>query len=121
MTPPVLDLNAFDAELPRLQATGLPILAGVAALEGVRHVEFLASEVVGVRVGEALLDRLRRAADPAAEALAVTVEIARALRDRVHGIQITSVHGSPETTERLLMELQTAGVRPDVGRAASHG
>jgi len=121
VTPPVLDLNAFDAELPRLQATGLPILAGVAALEGVRHVEFLASEVVGVRVGDALLDRLRRAVDPAAEALAVTVEIARALRDRVHGIQITSVHGSPETTERLLMELQTAGVRPDVGRAASHG
>jgi hypothetical protein len=51
----------------------------------------------------------------------VTVEIARALRDRVHGIQITSVHGSPETTERLLMELQTAGARPDVGPAASHG
>jgi homocysteine S-methyltransferase len=121
VTPPVLDLGAFDAELPRLQSTGLPIVAGVAALEGVRHLEFLASEVVGVRVSDALMERLRRAATPDAEALAVTIELARALRDRVHAIQITSVHGSPETTERLLMELQSAGVARDVGPAASHG
>jgi homocysteine S-methyltransferase len=120
VTPPVLDLEAFDAQLPRLRATGLPIVAGVAALEGVRHVEFLASEVVGVRVADGLLDRLRHAADPAADARAVTLEIARALRDRVSGIQITSVHGSPETTERLLMELAAVVARPHAGSAARH-
>jgi homocysteine S-methyltransferase len=120
VTPPVLDLPAFEAELPRLRATGLPIIAGVAALEGVRHVEFLASEVVGVRVADSLLDRLRTAKDQAAEALAVTIEIARWLQDRVSGIQITSVHGSPDSTERLLMELLPAGARPDVGQTARH-
>ena len=40
-------------------------LAGLAALEGVRHAEFFASEVVGARVPEALLSRLRAAADEA--------------------------------------------------------
>ena len=121
VTPPVLDLAAFEAELPRLRAAGLPIIAGVAALEGVRHVEFLASEVIGVRVADGLLDRLRTAKDQAAEALAATIEIARWLQDRVSGIQITSVHGSPETIERLLMELLPAGARPDVGQAPRHG
>jgi homocysteine S-methyltransferase len=120
VTPPVLDLAAFNAVLPRLQSAGLPILAGLAALEGVRHAEFLASEVVGVRVNEALLDRLRAAADPAAAALAITLELARRLRELVQGIQITSVHGSPETTERLLTELRVAAVRPDRGQTAPH-
>jgi len=105
VTPPILDLAAFDEIHPRLAATGLPIIAGVAALEGVRHAEFLASEVVGVRVGEALLDRLRHAGDEAAEALAITTEIAKALAERVQGLQITTVHGSPQTAERLLAQI----------------
>ena len=41
--------------------TGLPVLAGLAALEGLRHAEFLASEVVGVKMPDAILDRLRGA------------------------------------------------------------
>ncbi len=121
VTPPVLDLAAFEAQLPRLRSTGLPIVAGVPALEGVRHAEFLASEVVGVRLADGLLDRLRSASDPAAEALAVAVEIARALRELVAGIQITSVHGSPDTIERLLMELRVGGARPGGERVARHG
>jgi hypothetical protein len=37
--------------------------------------------------------------------MAVSVEIAAWLREHVQGLQITSFHGSPSTTERLLMEL----------------
>jgi methionine synthase I (cobalamin-dependent)/5,10-methylenetetrahydrofolate reductase len=102
VTPPVLDLEAFEAALPRLRAPGVPILAGVVALEGVRHAEFFASEVAGARVPDALLDRLRGAADEAREALDVTRAIVEWLRGRVQGIQITSLHGSPGTVERLL-------------------
>ncbi|HEX7779703.1 MAG TPA: bifunctional homocysteine S-methyltransferase/methylenetetrahydrofolate reductase [Vicinamibacterales bacterium] len=105
VTPPILDVAAFDAVLPRLRGTGLPVIAGVAALESVRHAEFLASEVVGVRVADALLERLRRAGDEAAEALAAAFEIARALAERVHGLQISTVHGSPQTGERLLAQI----------------
>jgi homocysteine S-methyltransferase len=105
VTPPVLDVQALDAVLPRLRQSGLPILAGVAALESVRQAEYLASEVVGVRIGEKILDRLRGASDEAAEGLAITQEIVHALRSRVQGIQITSLHGSPGAIERLLATL----------------
>jgi predicted glycosyltransferase len=35
----------------------------------------------------------------------VTTEIARALAERVQGLQITTVHGSPQTAERLLAQI----------------
>jgi methionine synthase I (cobalamin-dependent)/5,10-methylenetetrahydrofolate reductase len=106
MTPPVLDLEALDHVLPRLTGTGLPVLAGVVALDSLRQAEFLASEVAGVRVPETVIERLRAAADPPAEGLAVTAEIVRALRTRVHGIHVTSLHGSSTAVERLLDSLK---------------
>jgi methionine synthase / methylenetetrahydrofolate reductase (NADH) len=112
MTPPVFDLEAFDEALVRLRRTGLPILAGVAAIESLRHAEFLASEAAGVRVPERVFHRLRTAADPGAEALAVTVELARGMAERVQGIHVTCWHGSPQTAERLLAELAGLAGRP---------
>jgi homocysteine S-methyltransferase len=106
-TPPILDVDAFAPVLERLTRVGLPVLAGVIALESVRHAEFLASEVIGARVPESLLDRLRRASDPAAEAASAMIEVAIWLRPRVQGIQITTVHGSAQTAERLLSEFES--------------
>jgi homocysteine S-methyltransferase len=105
VTPPIFDVAAFGDVLPRLTDTGLPVLAGLAAIDGLRHVEFMASEVVGVRVPEATLERLRRATDEAAEAMAVTLETADWLRGRVSGVQVTALHGAPGTADRLLAAL----------------
>jgi len=105
VTPPILDLRGFEAVLPRLRQTGLPVIGGVVALESLRQAEFLASEVIGVHVPNALLERLRSAADPAAEAMAATIEIADWLRTRVQGLQVTALHGSTDTVERLLAAL----------------
>jgi homocysteine S-methyltransferase len=105
MTPPIFDLEAFEAALDQLRRTGLPVLAGVAAVESVRQAEFLASEVTGVRMPAAILDRLRAAGDTAAEGLAVTSEIIQALRGRVQGVHVTGLHGSPTAVERLLTGL----------------
>jgi homocysteine S-methyltransferase len=105
MTPPVLDLAAFEGVLPRLLETKLPVIAGVVALESLRQAEFLASEILGVRVAGAIVDRLRGAADEAEAALVISLEIVRWLRTRVHGVQITTLHGSPESALRLLTAL----------------
>jgi homocysteine S-methyltransferase len=102
MTPPILDLDAFDRALPVLRETGLPILAGVVALDSLRQAEFLASEVVGVQMPERVLARLRAASDAAAEGLAITREIVDALRGRVQGIHITGLHGQANVVEVLL-------------------
>ena len=105
VTPPILDVAALEPALRPLQETGLPVIAGLAALEGLRHAEFLASEVVGVRVADTVLERLRQTDDQEAEAMAITLEIAAWLRQHVNGLQVTSFHGSPLTTEKLLTEL----------------
>jgi homocysteine S-methyltransferase len=105
VTPPILDVASLEPALRPLQDTGLPVIAGLAALEGLRHAEFLASEVVGVRVAETVLERLREADDQEAEAMAITLEIAAWLRQRVNGLQVTSFHGSPLTAENVLTEL----------------
>jgi len=111
VTPPVFDLEAFDAALDRLRATGLPIVAGVAALVSLRQVEFFASEVIGIRIPDALFARLRHAGNEAEEAMAVSLELARALRERVQGLQVTVLHGSPAAAERLLVECLGASER----------
>jgi methionine synthase I (cobalamin-dependent)/5,10-methylenetetrahydrofolate reductase len=105
VTPPVLDLEAFEPLLERLRRTGLPVLAGIAALEGVRHAEFLASEIPGVKVSQALLDRLKAAESEEQEALEATLEMIASLRGRVAGIQVTTFHGSAKTAEQLLQRL----------------
>jgi methionine synthase / methylenetetrahydrofolate reductase (NADH) len=106
MTPPIFDLDALDAALDRLRRTGLPVLAGVVALESVRQAEFLASEVPGLQMPERVLGRLRSATDQAAEGLAITQELIDALRGRVQGVHVTGLHGSGRAVEAWL---QTAG------------
>jgi homocysteine S-methyltransferase len=102
VTPPIFDVEAFGAVLDRLTSTGLPVVAGLAPIDGLRHAEFLASEVAGVRIPESTFERLRGAAYEAAEALALTLETAHWLRSRVSGLQMTSWHGAPGMAERVL-------------------
>jgi hypothetical protein len=73
----------------------------------VRQVEFHASEVSGVRLPETLLKQLRQAADPAAAGHEWSVAAAKALRQRVQGLRISTLHGSPEAGERLLADLSS--------------
>jgi methionine synthase I (cobalamin-dependent)/5,10-methylenetetrahydrofolate reductase len=110
MTPPVLDVAAFEAALPRLREAGLPILAGVAALESLRQAEFLAGEVLGVPVASTVFERLRGAADAGAEGRKLSLEVVDWLRSRVEGIHITSLHGSAASALALVREL---GARAD--------
>jgi homocysteine S-methyltransferase len=102
MTPPILDLDAFDAVLEPLRRSGLPVLAGVVALESLRQAEFLASEVAGLLMPARVLEQLRAAPDQAAEGLAITEAIVAGLRERVQGIHVTGLHGSPAAVEHLL-------------------
>jgi homocysteine S-methyltransferase len=121
LTPPVLDVDAFAPVLARLQRTGLPVIAGLAALDSLRQAEFMASEVTGVRVSDSVLERLRRARDQAAEAAAVTVEIAAWLAARADGLQVTSLHGSPAAAERLLADLGHTLLDRHHRQGAQHG
>lgn len=102
LTPPVLDADAFLALLPRLRSAGIPVIAGIVPLERVRQVEFIASEMPDVRVPDAVMARMRGAADERAEGLAISLEVFAALRPHVQGVSVRPLHGSHERVEQFL-------------------
>jgi homocysteine S-methyltransferase len=92
VTQPVYDVALFERLLARLPSRRIPILAGLTPFQSVRHAEFMANEVPGVFVPDALLDRMRAAESEgraAAEGLAIAHEIASGLRGMVQGLQIS--------------------------------
>jgi methionine synthase I (cobalamin-dependent)/5,10-methylenetetrahydrofolate reductase len=96
VTRPVFDVRGFEPFLKRLEAARLPVVAGVFPFESARNAEFMANEVPGVRVPDALLDRMRRADGPeaeAAEGIAIAREIAAQLRSAVQGLQVSTQSG----------------------------
>jgi len=98
MTQPVFDLDQLDLFLKRTESYRIPIIAGIWPLVSLRNAEFLANEVPGVSVPQAILDRMRAASARGKEAgLAEGVLIARemvaAARSRVRGIQVAAPMG----------------------------
>jgi len=95
----------FDAEelarfLRRVEGFRIPVLAALAPLESLRHTEFMANELPGVRVPAAIVERMRRAdanGQAAAEGLAIAREIAAEIRPLVQGIQISTAGNSIES------------------------
>jgi homocysteine S-methyltransferase len=99
LTRPIFDVAAFERVHKRIGAAQLPIVAGIFPFDSVRNAEFMANEVPGVRVPEAVMERMRRAdglAAAGAEGVAVAREIAAALRGAVQGVQVSTPSGSIE-------------------------
>jgi homocysteine S-methyltransferase len=97
LTRPIFDVANFERLLKRIESARLPIVAGVFPFESARNAEFMANEVPGVRVPEALMERMRRADGQdaaAAEGIAIAREIAARLRTAVQGIQVSTQSGN---------------------------
>lgn len=96
ITAPVFDPPAFDRFMERVERFGIPIIAGVWPFDSALNAEFMANEVPGVQVPEALLRRMARAGSRAAaeeEGVAIAREIAAAVRPRVQGLQLGNASG----------------------------
>jgi homocysteine S-methyltransferase len=100
ITQPVFDAEELLEFLRRVERFRIPIVAGLMPLDSVRHAEYMANEVPGVRVPPEIVDRLRRAETSgraAEEGLAVASELAAAIRPHVQGIQISASSGAVQT------------------------
>jgi homocysteine S-methyltransferase len=98
VTQPVFDLEQLDRFLARASGFHLPIIAGIWPLISLRNAEFLANEVPGVSVPEAVLARMRRASEHGkdaalAEGVAIAREMLSAVRERVAGVQVSAPLG----------------------------
>ena len=109
ITQPVFDPQEFGEFVARIRAHAIPLIAGVMPLESARHAEFMANEVPGIRVPDALLERMRRADGEGRavdEGMAIAREIAAAIRPLVQGLQIST---APKAIDMALGIIDAAG------------
>jgi homocysteine S-methyltransferase len=93
VTKPVFDAVIFERFLARMASAKLPILLGLWPFESALNAEFMANEVPGVSVPDAVLDRMRRAENmdaAVAEGVAIAREVGCALKGLVQGIHVAA-------------------------------
>jgi len=110
ITQPVFDAEELAQFLDRVADVRIPVLAAILPLGSLRHAEFMANEVPGVNVPDAVLDRMReadaagRAAD---EGLTIAREVVAAVRPLVQGLQISTAAGAIDAALDVLETVET--------------
>ncbi|MGH2709403.1 MAG: methylenetetrahydrofolate reductase, partial [Actinomycetota bacterium] len=115
VTQPVFDPAQVERLLERSRYR-IPVIAGIWPLTSLRNAEFLANEVPGVEVPEAVVERMRRAqeggtAAARAEGVTIAAEMIDGVKHLVQGIQVSAPAGRLGTALDLL-----AGVKERVER-----
>ncbi len=101
ITQPVFDADQLEKFLERIAHVRIPIVAGIWPLVSVRNAEFLANEVPGVSVPDAVIARMRRANEKSkeaavAEGIAIAREMLARVRGSVQGVQVSAPFGKVE-------------------------
>ena len=101
ITQPVFDAEQLEKFLERIEHVRIPIIAGIWPLVSVRNAEFLANEVPGVSVPDAIIARMRRANEKSkeaavAEGIAIAREMLSRVRGLVQGVQVSAPFGKVE-------------------------
>ena len=105
ITRPVFDAATFERLYKRLEAARIPILVGIWPFENVIDAEFMANEVPGVTVPDAIVQRMRQttsAEAAAAEGVKVAQEIVIAIKSVAAGVQISTPSGRLDTALDVL-------------------
>jgi methionine synthase / methylenetetrahydrofolate reductase(NADPH) len=109
VTSPIFDVGVFERFLARVEVFRIPILVGVWPFDSVRHAEYMANEVPGLTIPEALLARLRAKPDEAsaaAEGIRIAHELGTRLRPMAQGLHISSPAGKTAVAIAVLEHLR---------------
>jgi len=105
ITQPVFDVDSLYRFLDAIDGFRIPIVAGIWPFTSFKNAEFMANEVPGVVVPNALLNRMS-AATTKEQGVALGVEIARELvakiRGRVAGFAVSAPFGNVQTALAVL-------------------
>jgi methionine synthase / methylenetetrahydrofolate reductase(NADPH) len=98
VTQPVFDAAQLERFLAAVEPRRIPIIAGIWPLVSARNAEFLANEVPGVVVPEAIVARMRKANERSkehatAEGVAIAREMLARVRGAVQGVQVSAPFG----------------------------
>jgi 5,10-methylenetetrahydrofolate reductase len=107
VTQPVFDAATLTRFLERTERWPVPVLAGVWPLTSLRTAEFLANEVPGVVVPNAVIERMRGAEERGgqearAEGIRIARELVAAVRPHVRGVHVATPEGDVEAAIEVL-------------------
>jgi homocysteine S-methyltransferase len=105
ITSPVFDAGVFERFVRRVEGFRVPILVGVWPFDSVRTAEYMANEVPGITVPDALLSRLRAKVDEdavEAEGVRIAQELSEVLRPMAQGVHISSPAGQTSSAIAVL-------------------
>jgi 5,10-methylenetetrahydrofolate reductase len=100
-TQAVTDVAKFSRTAEALAPLGVKLIAGVLLFKSGRVIDFINQRLAGLMVPEHIEARIKSAADPLAESVALATEQVRELRDVAHGVHIMPL-GADETVVRIL-------------------
>jgi len=105
VTRPVFDATTFERFRQRVSGFGLPVVVGIWPFDSALHAEFMANEVPGVTVPDALVARMRTAeaaggAEP--EGVAIARELLADLRPMAQGVHVFTLSGTVERAFEVL-------------------
>ena len=126
VTQPVFDAAQLERFLERTAPVRIPVVAGIWPLVSLRNAEFMANEVPGVSVPDAVMQRMRRASEQSKEhALAEGIAIAREMLARVkplvQGVQVSAPFGKVELALDVFGDVLGAAAVPTPLAALRHG
>jgi methylenetetrahydrofolate reductase (NADPH) len=113
-TQAIFDLDRFQRFMDMVRERGLDrkvhILAGVLPVKSVGAVKYMKTKVSGMSIPDALVDRMKGAADPKKEGIKICLETIEALKSMqgVHGVHIMAVAWEEKVPEIV----QGAGLWP---------
>jgi len=90
-TQAVYDLDDLAAFMERIRRLDVKVLAGIVPLKSARMGRFMNESIPGIRVPEALLERMERAGDREAESLAIARDLIAGCRDICDGIHLMTI------------------------------
>jgi len=113
ITQPVFDVDQLDRFLKRVEQFRIPIIAGIWPLVSLRNAEFLANEVPGILVPEAIVARMRAASAlgkeaALAEGIRIASEMLAAMRVRLQGAQVSAPLGRVPVALEVLAATRAA-------------
>ncbi|RKY81217.1 methylenetetrahydrofolate reductase [candidate division KSB1 bacterium] len=105
-TQPVFDLEIFKKWMERVNGLGLSkktaILAGVMPVKSVKALEYMKSQVPGMRIHPSFIKRMAESEDPKAEGVNIAVELIEQIRE-IPGIR--GIHLMPLMWESITPEI----------------
>lgn len=106
-TQAVFEIEKLERSVEALRPLGVKVLAGVLVLRSGRTIDFINERVAGLRVPDAIAERIKGAADQGAEAIRVATEQVAAARRIADGVHIMPL-GLDDAVSGILAEAGVA-------------